>query len=208
MQIPPSPEPISQMRLAIPQREFGAYIFDCDGTLVDSMPLHLRAWRASFEVHGAPFVFQESRFYARAGVPDRAIVSELNLEHGCDLDADSVHEVKLAWFIAHLQELQPVVAVAEIVRSLVGRKPMAVASGSDLALVEPELIHVGLRSCFEIIITPADVKRGKPAPDMFLLAAERMGVAPEQCLVFEDGQAGLDAAKAAGMETVFVPSAP
>ncbi|MGD9749273.1 MAG: HAD family hydrolase, partial [Verrucomicrobiales bacterium] len=75
-------------------------------------------------------------------------------------------------------------------------------------LVEPELIHVGLRSCFEIIITPADVKRGKPAPDMFLLAAERMGVAPEQCLVFEDGQAGLDAAKAAGMETVFVPSAP
>ena len=80
------------------------------------------------------------------------------------------------------------------------------ASGSDLSLVEPSLQAAGLRNLFNIIITPALVENGKPAPDMFLLAAEKMGVPPEDCLVFEDGQAGIDAATAAGMASVYVDS--
>lgn len=197
------------MTLTLPDQTFDGYIFDCDGTLVDSMPLHYRAWTASFRYHGAPFEWSEAAFYAGAGVPDREIVAGLNAEHGCALDADAVHETKLEWFVRHLHELTAVAAVAEIVRELHGRgEKISVATGSDLSLVEPELRHVGLRDFFEIIVTPADVRRGKPAPDMFLLAAERMGVDPNACLVFEDGKAGLQAADAAGMASVFVPSAP
>lgn len=197
------------MNLVLPDRSFAGYIFDCDGTLVDSMPLHFRAWNASFRHHGAPFEWTLDRFYAGAGVPDREIVAGLNAEFGCQLDGDEVHETKVEWFTRHLHELTAVEAVAEVVRALHARsEPISVATGSDLSIVDPELHHVGLRDYFEIIVTPADVKRGKPAPDMFLLAAEKMGVPPGDCLVFEDGKAGIQAAEAAGMAWVFVPSAP
>lgn len=197
------------MQLVLPDRPFAGYIFDCDGTLVDSMPLHFRAWNASFRHHGAPWEWTEERFYASAGVPDREIVAALNAEFGVSLDGDEVHETKVDWFVSHLHELTPVAAVAEIVREFHARgEKISVATGSDLSIVDPELQHVGLRHFFEIIVTPADVKRGKPAPDMFLLAAEKMGVDPADCLVFEDGKAGIQAADAAGMASVFVPSAP
>jgi HAD superfamily hydrolase (TIGR01509 family) len=196
------------MILNFPEGDFEGYIFDCDGTLVDSMPLHYRAWSASFFHHNAPFEFSEDRFYASAGVPDRETVAALNKEYGCTLDADSIHDHKLEFFTQHLHELKVVPAVADVVRSVHGRSPISVASGSDLSLINPSLRIVELDHFFEIIVTPADVDRGKPAPDMFLLAAEKMGVAPEKCLVFEDGQAGIDAANAAGMQSVFVPSGP
>ena len=214
-QVPPhqvsEPErtPPAPMNLILPDRPFAGYIFDCDGTLVDSMPLHYRAWSASFRHHGAPFEWDEARFYASAGVPDREIVAELNAEYGCQLDGDKIHETKAEWFVRHLHELTPVDAVAAIVREFHARgEKIAVATGSDISIVDPELHHVGLRQYFEIIVTPADVLRGKPAPDMFLLAAEKMGVDPADCLVFEDGKAGIQAADAAGMASVFVPSAP
>lgn len=197
------------MELSLPDRQYGGYIFDCDGTLVDSMPLHFRAWSASFRHHEAPFEWEEASFYASAGVPDREIVAGLNAQYGCHLDGDSIHDFKAEWFVRHLHELTPVDAVAEIVRRLHAEKAkIAVATGSDLSIVDPELEHVGLRQYFEIIVTPANVARGKPAPDMFLLAAEKMGVSPADCLVFEDGKAGIQAADAAGMDSVFVPSAP
>lgn len=197
------------MELVLPDRRYDGYIFDCDGTLVDSMPLHFRAWTASFRHHEAPFEWSEERFYASAGVPDREIVAGLNDEYGCNLDGDSIHDYKAEWFVRHLQELTPVAAIETLVKQYhaAGEK-ISVATGSDISIVDPELEHVGLRSYFEIIVTPADVARGKPAPDMFLLAARKMGVDPENCLVFEDGKAGIQAADAAGMDSVFVPSAP
>jgi HAD superfamily hydrolase (TIGR01509 family) len=106
-----------------------------------------------------------------------------------------------------MDELKPVHAVTELARKYhaEGMK-ISVASGSDLSTIEPSLDIIGLRDLFEIVITPALVEHGKPEPDMFLLAAERMEVPPAECLVFEDGQAGIDAANAAGMESVFVSS--
>jgi HAD superfamily hydrolase (TIGR01509 family) len=195
------------MILDIPERDFDGFIFDCDGTLVDSMPLHFRAWSASFVHHGAPWEWTEDEFYANAGVPDRITVMELNQRFGADLCPDKIHEYKAEWYARHLHEIEAVAAVADLARRYhaEGRK-ISVASGSDISLVAPSLERAGLLELFDIIITPADVERGKPAPDMFLLAAERMGVAPETCLVFEDGQAGIDAANAAGMVSVFVPS--
>ncbi|MDP4638935.1 MAG: HAD family phosphatase, partial [Verrucomicrobiales bacterium] len=174
---------------------------------VDSMPLHFKAWSASFVHHGAPWEWTEDEFYANAGVPDRITVMELNERFDADLCPDSIHEFKAEWYARHLHEIEAVAAVADLARRYhaEGRR-ISVASGSDISLVVPSLERVGLLELFDIIITPADVKHGKPAPDMFLLAADRMAVAPESCLVFEDGQAGIDAANAAGMASVFVPS--
>lgn len=195
------------MILDLPDRDFDGYIFDCDGTLVDSMPLHFRAWVTSFEYHKAPWQWTEDEFYANAGVPDRITTMELNERYGASIDPDSVHDYKVEWYSRHLADLQPVGPVAALAKlyHAEGRK-ISVASGSDLSIVEPSLDVTGLRDLFEIIVTPKDVKHGKPAPDMFLLAAEKMGVAPEECLVFEDGQAGIDAANAGGMASVFVES--
>lgn len=193
------------MTLDIPDQDFAGYIFDCDGTLVDSMPLHYRAWTASFQHHKAPWEWSEDDFYGHAGIPDREIVGLLNDRHSSEICADSIHEYKLQWYMERMDELKPVAAIADEVRKCLDMgKPISIGTGSDISLVEPSLKFTGLWDYFEIIITPAEVERGKPAPDMFLLAAERMGVAPKDCLVFEDGQAGIDAATAAGMQSVFV----
>jgi beta-phosphoglucomutase-like phosphatase (HAD superfamily) len=193
--------------LTLPEGPFDAYIFDCDGTLIDSMPLHLEAWRAALASHGFdPAAFTLEMHHRYAGMPGVAIVSDLNDRFGTALDPAAVEADKVAWYLAHhsdVRAIEPVVAVARAAR---GRLPMAVASGSDAGIVVDSLRAVGILEWFATVITPADVARGKPAPDMFLLAAERMGVAPERCLVFEDGHLGIAAAEAAGMATVFIPA--
>jgi beta-phosphoglucomutase family hydrolase len=193
------------MKLSIPEGDFHAFIFDCDGTLVDSMPLHHRAWSASFKHHDAPFDFSEEIFYEHAGVPDLEIVKILNERFACSLDGPAVDSYKHDYFMDELHTLETIAAVEELARDLHGKKPLAVASGSALELVQPSLEHTNLAHLFDTIVTVEMVENGKPAPDMFLLCAERMGVAPESCLVFEDGQAGIQAATAAGMQSVFVP---
>jgi len=193
------------MVLQIPPGDFNAYIFDCDGTLVDSMPLHHHAWTASFRHHGAPFEFTEDIFYSFAGVPDLEIVRLLNERFDCALDGDSIEHYKEEIFSASLHRIEARPAVADFARRHEGAVPMAVATGSDIAIVRPCLENTRLLHLFEVIVTPADVARGKPAPDMFLHAAEKLEVSPHKCLVFEDGQAGIDGAHAAGMQTVFVP---
>ncbi len=191
--------------LQLPDRDFAAFIFDCDGTLVDSMPLHHVAWVESLRRHNAPFDFTEEIFYSHAGVREQDTVRILNAEYGSDLDPDSVAEVKSLIFNERLSEIKEVPPVAQIARDWHGRLPMSVASGSEPETVRSCLTTTGLIALFPTIITPRDVARGKPAPDMFLLAAERMGVNPGDCLVFEDGNSGLEAAKSAGMEAVFIP---
>jgi HAD superfamily hydrolase (TIGR01509 family) len=193
------------MTLEIPDYPFQAYIFDCDGTLVDSMPLHYTAWVEALKLHDAPFEFTEEVFYAHAGIKEQDVVKILNAKHGTNVDPVSVDETKMEIFRRHIPEVQAIGPVAEFARSLYGRFPMAVASGSEEPTVRGCLEATGLLHLFETIITPKLVKQGKPAPDMFLLAAERMGIAPSECLVLEDGNSGIEAAKAAGMQSVFIP---
>ncbi len=195
----------SFMPLQIPDYPFQAYIFDCDGTLVDSMPLHYIAWVEALKRHEAPFVFSEDDFYGSAGMKEQDVVRQLNTRHGSSLDPVSVDELKMEIFAKRIPELQVIRQVAEFARSVHGRFPMAVASGSAEPTVRASLQATGLLDLFPIIITPERVKQGKPAPDMFLLAAELMGVLPGECLVLEDGNSGLEAAKAAGMQAVFIP---
>jgi beta-phosphoglucomutase family hydrolase len=193
--------------LVIPDSPFSACIFDCDGTLVDSMPLHLDAWRTALQKHGfPPEQFTLKMHHDFAGMPGAAIVAKLNADHGYEMVPEDVEAFKVEWYMAHHANVLPIIPVVEFARAMHGKMPMAVASGSDAAIVHESLRIIGIHDLFDTIVTPADVARGKPAPDMFLLAAQRMGVPPEECLVFEDGLLGIQAAEAAGMKTVFIPT--
>lgn len=177
-------------------------IFDCDGTLADTMPLHWRAWQGVLERHGLDF--PEERFYALGGVPSRDILRMLADEQGLMIDSLAVAREKEAAYLPLVAQVEPVNAVLAIVRENHGRLPMAVASGGTRRVIEIVLEHLGIRRCFEAVVTSEDVVRQKPAPDIFLEAARRLGVPPEQCRAYEDTELGLQAIRAAGMEAVHV----
>jgi len=192
--------------LILPPGSFDAYIFDCDGTLIDSMPLHWHAWRVALQQQNAPFDFTEEMHHAFAGQSIPETVAVCNARYHCSLDPDEIERARTEFFFSHLDELRLVTPVVDFARSQAGQKPLAVASGSDRNIVVRELTHLGLIDLFPVIITADDVARSKPAPDLFLLAAQGLGVAPASCLVFEDGHNGLRAAEAAGMQWVYVPT--
>lgn len=196
---------ISRSQFVLPERSFGAYIFDCDGTLVHSMPLHLQAWRVALEKNGfPPDDFTVEMHYGFAGMPGVAIVRLLNERFGTSIDPEQTEQDKVAWYLSHRHEVTPVRVVVEFAKAQAGQIPMAVASGSDARLVADALSAIGIQDLFRTVVTPEQVQRGKPAPDMFLLCAKRLGVEPRDCLVFEDGHLGMQAAEAAGMHAVFI----
>lgn len=177
-------------------------IFDCDGTLANTMPLHYRAWRMVLGDLGCPF--PEEQFYALGGVSAIEILEQLNREHGLSLPPRHTAEIKEAVFATLLPDcdgIEPVIAEA---RRLHGLCPLAVASGGLKLVVEQTLDLLGIRDLFQTIATAEDVPHGKPAPDMFLLCAERLGADPKACVVFEDGPVGFVGAHAAGMQVVDV----
>jgi beta-phosphoglucomutase-like phosphatase (HAD superfamily) len=192
------------MRLVIPDREFDGYIFDCDGTLADTMPLHFRAWtRIVGEMGGS---FPEKLFYQTGGKPTAQILEMLRDQHGLRVDdVRMVAERKEGYFLELIQEVRPIEAVVQIARRWSGIKPMAVASGGFHRQVELTLGALGIRSLFTAIVCVEDYARGKPFPDPFLEAARQLKVAPVDCVVFEDSDLGVQAAAAAGMQCVFVP---
>jgi HAD superfamily hydrolase (TIGR01509 family) len=203
----PYPYQITATTFELPPGEFQGFIFDCDGTLVDSMPLHLDAWRAALGLHGfEPEHFTLAMHHDYAGMPGVAIVQDLNQRFNKTLVPEQVEADKVTWYLAHHHQVGPVLPVVEFARANHGKIPMAVASGSDRKLVELSLAALGLSELFPVVITPdlVGIGRGKPAPDMFLLAAQQLGLAAETCLVFEDGHLGMQAAAAANMPAVWV----
>lgn len=194
------------MKLDLPAEKFAGYIFDCDGTLVDTMPLHYRAWNAALQRVGLAGDLSEDLFYSLGGVPTRRVAELLGQHYALTLDADRVFVEKEEIFLELQDELQVIAPVVAFAREVAKRAPVSVASGGPKPIVRQTLERVGLADLFPIVVTPEDVVHGKPAPDMFLLAAAKMGVTPAQCLVFEDADPGVQAATAAGMRWVFVPS--
>jgi beta-phosphoglucomutase family hydrolase len=179
-----------------------ALIFDCDGTLADTMPLHWRAWEAVTRRYG--LAFPQDRFYQLGGVPAREILQMLSTEQNHPLDAVAVATEKEAAYIPFLPEVHAIEPIAQIAREHAGKLPMAVASGGICDHVNKVLEHIGLRPLFQAVVTSEDVRRQKPAPDIYLEAARRLGIPPQFCRAYEDTDLGLQAIRAAGMDAVDV----
>jgi len=192
------------MKLNLPKRTFGAYLFDCDGTIVDSMPLHYIAWKKTLDEWNCPF--DEELFYSWGGRPVTEIIAALNVQNRLSMPVDLVAKHKENFYYELLPQLKAIPEVVEQIEAQHGNIPLAVVSGSRRKSVEGSLSALGLLDKFDTLVCAEDYKKGKPAPDCFLTAAERLGVPPESCLVFEDTDMGIEAATAAGMESVRVPA--
>ncbi len=172
-------------------------IFDLDGTLVDTMPIHFEAWKKMSGHYG--FEFTEETFYHYAGIPTKKIISLLNEERNLSTDPEEAMLIKEAAFLENLDRVEPVEFVVRLLRENKGQLPVSVGTGSRKHMAEKILEAAGLKEFFSIVITADDVVNHKPEPDTFLACARLMGVEPEHCQVFEDGDLGLEAARRAGM---------
>jgi beta-phosphoglucomutase family hydrolase len=192
------------MKLKLPEGAFKAYLFDCDGTIADSMPLHYNAWKAVLAEWNCEY--PEEVFYSWGGKPVRNIIADLNEINGLQMPIEELAARKEGLYLAQIPELKAIPEVLEHIEATHGRIPFAVVSGSTRDSVVGSLSALGLLDKFDTIVSADDYKHGKPAPDGFLLAAERLGVAPADCLVFEDTDLGIEAATAAGMASVKIPT--
>ncbi len=181
-------------------------VFDCDGTLVNSMPAHFAAWCEALAFYGAANVFQEDVFYAMGGRPTKDIVVQLNGDYGLKLNPEAVAMKKREAFLARLGEVEPIAEVVEFARACRGKIPMAIATGGTRLVIEKTLQALEISDLFDEVVTADDVLVGKPAPDVFLKAAEMLGVDPAKCLAVEDAPAGIMAAQQAGMRVQAIPA--
>jgi HAD superfamily hydrolase (TIGR01509 family) len=191
------------MKLQLPAGQFRAYFFDCDGTIADSMPLHYIAWKKALGEWGC--AFDEELFYSWGGKPVDVIISTLNRMNGLKMPVEAVGLRKESLYYELLPQLKPIPEVLEQIEAEYGRIPFAVVSGSSRESVVSSLTVLKLLDKFDTIVAAEDYQNPKPAPDAFLLAAKNLGVAPRDCLVFEDTALGIQAATAAGMASVMVP---
>ena len=178
------------------------YIFDCDGTLTDSMPLHYLAWNKTMSDHGIEF--SEDRFYALAGMPTEKIIQLLAEEQKVSVNPLLASQQKEQAFMSLIDQLQPIEPVISKARSLTGRSPISVASGGTREAVLAQLQQIEMCDVFQIIVTAEDTDLHKPEPDAFLKAADLMQVEPCACCVYEDSDLGIQAAEAAGMQWIDV----
>lgn len=177
-------------------------IFDCDGTLADTMPMHWRAWQMITQRH--ELHFPEDRFYSLGGVPSRDILKMLAEEQGRSLDHIAVAHEKEEVYLPLMATIEPIHAVVEIARANFGKIPLAVASGGTQKIICDVLEHLKIRHLFAAVVTSEMVKNQKPAPDIFLEAARRIGVDPKCCRAYEDTDLGMQAIRSAGMDAVDV----
>jgi beta-phosphoglucomutase family hydrolase len=177
-------------------------IFDCDGTLADTMPSHYEAWMIVLERYR--LVMDEDRFYALGGWPTRKVAELLAREAGRAIDIERLSHEKESLFEELVHLVRPVPPVLEVVRDQRGKLPLAVATGAVRPICERILRQIGLAGAFDAIVSAEDVERHKPEPDIFLEAARRLGVEPSGCQVYEDTDPGIEAARRAGMQPVDV----
>jgi HAD superfamily hydrolase (TIGR01509 family) len=193
---------MSEMKLKLPEGPFKAYLFDCDGTIADSMPLHYVAWKKALGEYGCEF--PEDLFYSWGGMPTVQIVETLGAQQGIAMNAEEVAHRKELLYYELLPQLQAVPEVLEQIQLSYGRIPFAVVSGGNRQSVTNSLTTLGLLDKFDTLVCSEDYTKPKPDAEPFLVAAQRLGVAPEDCLVFEDTAMGIQSATAAGMASVKV----
>lgn len=179
-----------------------ALIFDFDGTLADTMPTHFLAWEAALTPHG--LTFSEERFYRLGGWSTHRLAELLISEAGSSLSPDQLVREKEAEFVRLARQIQPIKPVVAIAAQYRGKLPMAIATSGLRRIITPILEGLGLTDWFATVVTADDVEHPKPAPDLFLEAARRLRIEPRYCRVYEDTDAGLEAADRAGMAAVDV----
>ncbi|HLF35646.1 MAG TPA: beta-phosphoglucomutase family hydrolase [Cyclobacteriaceae bacterium] len=184
------------MELTVDPRARGL-IFDLDGTLVDSMPLHYEAWREVCTKIG--FDFTENFFYAHAGMSSDRIFREIRELMNGDFDPDKLSDEKERIYESKIPKLTMIEPVFKIVKDNFSKLPMSIGTGSPSGHSWKAMKAMGLDRYFTIVVGKEEISKPKPAPDTFLKCAEKMNVEPQYCQVFEDGDFGLQAAMAAGM---------
>jgi len=191
------------MKLNLPDGPFEAYLFDCDGTIVDSMPLHYLAWKRIFSEYGCDFT--EEKHYSWGGMPTEEIIATLNAEQGLAMDPVGVALKKEEYYYEIIHQLEAVPEVLEHIEATHGKIPFAVVSGGTRDSVTRSLSARNILDKFDTLVCAGEYRKSKPDPEPYLMAAELLGVSPEKCLVFEDTEIGVQAATAAGMAWVKVP---
>lgn len=185
-----------------PQRSFRAFLFDFDGTIADTMPAHLEAWNKALKIYN--LTLSREQHLEWAGRPTRQIVELLNDRHGTTIAPDDFLKAKEVDYLASITQIKAIASVVNIIKFYAGKIPMAVVSGSRHKPVETTLAHLDLAKYFDHLVCAEDYVHGKPHPDCFLIAAKKMGIAPQDCLVFEDAKLGIEAAHRAGMACIRV----
>ena len=179
-----------------------ALIFDCDGTLVDSMPLHMKAWEIAFNFFNT--AYKEDFLSSLGGMKETEIIKMYNEKFKTHLNPEEIVSKKHQFFMENINSVKPLRPVVIIAKEFFGKLPLAVVSGSVRNIVHRELEVVGIFDLFKIILTANDSFNPKPSPEIFLEAAKNLNVTPDNCLVFEDGDPGLEAAARAGMKYLDV----
>lgn len=181
---------------------YKALLFDFDGTIVDSMPAHNQAWLKALAAQGVTLDLQELNDLA--GVPNLQTAEIFIQRYKLETSAKDLASAKESQFEKSLPSLQEITPVTEIIRNHSQNKRMAIVSGSPRHRIEEGLNYFKLHPYFLTLISSDDAIPGKPHPAPFLLASQKLGVAPEHCLVFEDGLAGIESARAAQMTVVHI----
>lgn len=188
-----------------PHKNYQAYIFDCDGTLADSMESHYVSWVGAFEKNKAKFHFEHDLFISMGGITLIETVKILNEKFGDNLNPEQVVTDKEKIYMEQIHHTTAKNDVVEFAKEMArAGKKVAVASGGTRHTVHKTLEYLGIKEIFPVILTQEDVVNGKPAPDIFLLAAERLGAKAKDSVVFEDSGNGFKAAENAGMDYVKV----
>ncbi|PKP14303.1 MAG: phosphatase [Bacteroidetes bacterium HGW-Bacteroidetes-3] len=187
--------------IKIPQQA-KALIFDLDGTIANTMPNHFISWRKAVIPYGIDF--NAKLFMELTGMPRTATIEKLNEMFGTKMNPDKVGKVKEDHFKTLVNLTEEIEIVTDVIRKYHTILPMSIGTGSTKNGAKKTLEVIKMESYFEIVITADDIINHKPHPETFLKCAELMCVKPQDCVVFEDGILGMNAAEEAGMMVIDV----
>ena len=179
-----------------------ALIFDIDGTLVDTMPTHYKSCRIACLKHG--FDFPLDYFLAKAGRPTLTVFEEFVGDYNIDYDGRTLGLEKETLLEEMIPEFKPMPVIAETARQYHGKLKMALGTGGTRDIAKRTIEAAQLSQFFDVLVSADDVTNFKPHPETFLIAAETLGVSPDKCLVFEDAEPGLKAARDGGFEVLDI----